>query len=362
MKRFRHPATDSASVLNPSVSKPTVSVAMAAYNGAAFIGEQLASIAEQTSLPTEIVVSDDGSTDGTQAIVARFAASAPFEVRLLQKDRKLGILNNFWSAFEACRGEVIFYCDQDDVWRREKVAWQLQAIARGAVLAVHPSEIVDAALVSSGRIEPMNRATGHLETPVDFTQLRSFGHQMAFRRPVFEVMTRMRTVTDRISRTELGTNFDRYIPFCASLVGPIAVLTEPMTRFRRHAAATTQAGSSSTPLVPGARAAALIASERASMRDAREIVSAAGALGLLDATALGLYEKALARRMALLDRQESLACACGLSRCLALPAALAASVHATGFSNDSRIRALKVSLAAMLAWGALAHRLSGRHE
>ena len=48
-----------------------VSVALCTYNGAVFLEEQLASMLAQTVLPGEIVVSDDGSTDGTSAIVER---------------------------------------------------------------------------------------------------------------------------------------------------------------------------------------------------------------------------------------------------------------------------------------------------
>ena len=73
----------------------SVSVAMATYNGAGFIGAQLASIAAQTRTPDELVVCDDGSDDGTVEIIERFAREAPFEVRLICNEQRLGYGENF---------------------------------------------------------------------------------------------------------------------------------------------------------------------------------------------------------------------------------------------------------------------------
>ena len=60
-----------------------VSIAMTTYNGARYLAEQLDSFAAQTRLPDQLVVGDDGSTDATAAILADFAASAPFPRRFV---------------------------------------------------------------------------------------------------------------------------------------------------------------------------------------------------------------------------------------------------------------------------------------
>jgi glycosyltransferase involved in cell wall biosynthesis len=104
-----------------------ISVALCTYNGARFLHDQLESIAGQTLLPSEIVVSDDNSFDGTQAIVDEFEASLsqrglPLVVRKLSNPRPLGVAKNFERAIEECRGDVIALCDQDDVWASEKMA------------------------------------------------------------------------------------------------------------------------------------------------------------------------------------------------------------------------------------------------
>lgn len=102
-------------------SAARISVAMCSYNGAAFVEEQLNSIAQQTQLPDELVVCDDGSQDGTVEIVRQFAAKAPFHVRLVQSEQQLGCNKNFERAIALCNGEIIFMSDQDDVWRPDKI-------------------------------------------------------------------------------------------------------------------------------------------------------------------------------------------------------------------------------------------------
>ncbi|MBA4141920.1 MAG: glycosyltransferase family 2 protein [Nitrosospira sp.] len=98
----------------------SLSVALASYNGERYIREQLDSIARQTRLPDELVVSDDASTDATSAIVQEFARRVSFPVRFLQHER-LGTTGNFETAIRACVGDVIFLCDQDDVWYPNKI-------------------------------------------------------------------------------------------------------------------------------------------------------------------------------------------------------------------------------------------------
>ena len=98
-----------------------VSVAMCTYNGEQYLPQQLASIAVQEQMPDELVVSDDGSTDRTLAIVEAFAATAPFPVRLTRNPVNLGYSRNFIAAADRCSGEIIAFADQDDVWSPRKL-------------------------------------------------------------------------------------------------------------------------------------------------------------------------------------------------------------------------------------------------
>jgi hypothetical protein len=98
-----------------------MSIALCTYNGAAYLPEQLASLAAQRRRPDELVVRDDASSDETPAIVEAFAARAPFPVRFARNAARLGSTRNFDGAIAACVGDLIALSDQDDVWRPDKL-------------------------------------------------------------------------------------------------------------------------------------------------------------------------------------------------------------------------------------------------
>jgi glycosyltransferase involved in cell wall biosynthesis len=99
-----------------------ISIAVATCNGGAYLAEQLRSFAAQTRPPDEVVVCDDVSTDATAAIVERFKAEVPFDVRFFPNAERLGVIGNFEKAVAACSGDLIFLSDQDDVWLPHKLA------------------------------------------------------------------------------------------------------------------------------------------------------------------------------------------------------------------------------------------------
>ena len=112
-----------------------ISVALCTYNGERYLEQQLQSIANQTTLPSEIVICDDCSTDSTAAIVKAFAQSAPFSVKYVENQKNLGsekkgITRNFEKATQLCSGAFIALCDQDDAWFPEKLS-RLSAVLEG---------------------------------------------------------------------------------------------------------------------------------------------------------------------------------------------------------------------------------------
>lgn len=125
-----------------------LSVALATCNGERYLAEQLDGIARQTRLPDELVVRDDRSDDATPALVENFSRRAPFPVRLQINRGRLGSTRNFETAIRACSGEIIFLCDQDDVWYPGKIArieeCFIEDPAAGAVFT--DADVVDAGL------------------------------------------------------------------------------------------------------------------------------------------------------------------------------------------------------------------------
>ena len=106
---------------------PAVSVLMPAYNVEAYVGEAIRSVLAQTFTDLEIVVVDDGSTDGTAAVVAALAADDS-RVRLVrQANRGLAGARN--TAMRVARGESFALLDSDDLWEPEFLAEQITILA-----------------------------------------------------------------------------------------------------------------------------------------------------------------------------------------------------------------------------------------
>lgn len=98
---------------------PKISLAIATYNGEAFLREQLESICNQTLLPFEVVISDDGSTDDTLKIIKEFEGR--LNIRVIQHDSNKGVNKNFEVAIFSCKGDYVMPCDQDDIWMYGKI-------------------------------------------------------------------------------------------------------------------------------------------------------------------------------------------------------------------------------------------------
>lgn len=104
-----------------------ISVLMPTLNGAEYLPEQLESLLTQTRPPDCLLVSDDGSSDATLACLHRFAARAPFRVRILRGPGR-GAAANVLSLIASAPPGALALCDQDDVWLPEKLARARRAL------------------------------------------------------------------------------------------------------------------------------------------------------------------------------------------------------------------------------------------
>ena len=100
-----------------------ISIALATYNGEKYIEEQLTSIYDQTHLPDEIVISDDNSNDRTIEIINKIKANTKIEHIIIKNQERVGYSINFNRALSRTKGDIIFLCDQDDVWFSNKIAY-----------------------------------------------------------------------------------------------------------------------------------------------------------------------------------------------------------------------------------------------
>jgi len=96
-----------------------VSVCLATYNGAKCIRAQLQSVIIQLGEFDEIIISDDRSTDATIDIINSFEDS---RIKVVTNSNPSGPVGNFQNAMKHAIGDIIFLCDQDDIWKNDKIA------------------------------------------------------------------------------------------------------------------------------------------------------------------------------------------------------------------------------------------------
>lgn len=214
----------------------TISVAMCTYNGAAFLRDQLSSIAAQTRLPDEMVVCDDCSSDGSTAILETFVASAPFPVRVYRNPVNLGSDENFEQSIRLCQGDIIALADQDDIWLPEKIAKIEVEFANPAVgLVFSDAEVVDDGLNPVGlrlwdvyfpqKSRRQMQAGQAFQVQLDHNVVT--GATMAFR-------SEFRPLALPIPH---GTHLihDGWIALVVAAVSRVVALPEPLIFYRRHA-------------------------------------------------------------------------------------------------------------------------------
>ena len=112
------------------MANESVEILLATYNGARFLGQQIASIQNQTYTNWSIISSDDGSTDETTSIIKSYQAAMPGKIKILEGGKQLGSTMNFSYLLEKSTADYVMLCDQDDVWVADKIALQMQEMLK----------------------------------------------------------------------------------------------------------------------------------------------------------------------------------------------------------------------------------------
>ena len=211
----------------------TISVAMTTYNGERFLSEQLRSIAAQERLPDELVVADDQSADRTWDILNDFARTAPFPVRLHRNNSRLGWRNNFMSVLARCESNLIALCDQDDVWRPDKLAVAERAMDEpDALLFFHGAWLIDETDRRAGQADifSLPERTQPVST---YSFFGPYGFSMVCHRSLLALSDLWRQSTDSNDPRERAPH-DQWLFFLASVLGVVRCSQEPLTGYRQH--------------------------------------------------------------------------------------------------------------------------------
>lgn len=199
-----------------------ISVCIATYNGATYIKRQLETIISQLSAEDEIVISDDGSTDGTLEIVQDMESPL---IKIYHNTGSHGYTPNFENALAHAKGDIIFLSDQDDVWVENKVAVCLRYLETSDFV------VSDAMLIdekeefladSFYRIrKPYRTLTGNI---LKFGYL---GCCMAFRRDILRIAL-------PFPKKRRHCTHDNWLFLVAKTFFRVTIAEEKLIKYRRH--------------------------------------------------------------------------------------------------------------------------------
>jgi rhamnosyltransferase len=169
------------------VKRPNVAVLLAAYNGASWIEEQMASILSQTDVDLTIYISIDPSTDGTEALCQLCAERNPGVVVLPEVGKFGGASRNFFrlirdvnlSAFD-----FVAFADQDDIWHLDKLHRATQTLQNTGADG-YSSNVT--AFWPDGRTELIDKAQPQVKWDYLF-EAAGPGCTYVLSRPLFEML------------------------------------------------------------------------------------------------------------------------------------------------------------------------------
>lgn len=210
-----------------------VSVLVNNYNYDRFLGEAIDSALDQTHPDTEVVVVDDGSTDGSREIIAGYGDRI---VPVLKENG--GQVSAFNAGFAASRGDLIAFLDSDDAFHENKVARMVEFLSEVAagkedVLVYHDLELVDAEGASLGRRFPryLKRHDPNL-----FEYARTFRY-LPYVASTTSGISISRPLAARIFPLPnecLATRAEDFVVKAATLLGEVHGTDEVLSKYRVH--------------------------------------------------------------------------------------------------------------------------------
>lgn len=206
-----------------------LSVAMATFNGEKHVVEQLESLARQTLLPVELIVTDDGSTDKTVDLIMGFADQLKFPLQVFQNDVRLGYGRNFLKAASLTKSKYVAFCDQDDIWHPEKIALVNEVASRAEHdLIVHGGKVVDVLLNELGESFP-KVVEGVIELD-KYSKMFFPGYAMTVKRDFLKKIDYESHINDQ------DKNFEHDLWICTSILqaGSCFGINKPLVSYRQH--------------------------------------------------------------------------------------------------------------------------------
>jgi len=205
------------------MSQALISITLATYNGEKYIQEQIASLLAQSYQNFEILIQDDNSSDNTISVIENFKDP---RIKIEKNSTNLGYIKNFECVLKRAKGDYIAICDQDDIWREDKLEMLLREIDNNALI------YADSLLVDENGNSLNKRLSQKLKNnfisskePLNFLYDNAVSaHAALFKRELLEIILPL----------PQHLYFDQYIALCAASMGGVKYLDKDLVLYRQH--------------------------------------------------------------------------------------------------------------------------------
>ncbi|HTL81429.1 MAG TPA: glycosyltransferase family 2 protein [Bacteroidia bacterium] len=210
-----------------------IDILLSTYNGEKFLRPQLDSLLRQDHENWNLLVRDDGSSDGTIAILEEYAQQYPDKIKLSTGESRLGFCGSFTKLLNTSSAAYIMFCDQDDIWNSDKISVMLEAIRKSEgsspekpCLVFGDLELMNDREESAGKI--FLPTTGYRNTD---------GQQIFFLRnyvPGCNILFNRALLNKTLSTKNFLNLHDHWLLFTCAAIGTITCIPSPLMKYRIH--------------------------------------------------------------------------------------------------------------------------------
>lgn len=216
----------------------SVEILLAAYNGEAFVREQIESILAQTDASWHLTVSDDGSQDGTAAILDAYAARYPQKIRRVRAGRRFGCArDHFFWLMRQCDADYIAFSDQDDVFYPHKMETLMRAMrdAQARLGEQTPILVFSDQTVTDARLETIAPSLmRYQKQDVARFDYRGILMQNVVTGGAMMINRALSELADRCAAPSETIMHDWWLAAVAARFGEIVYIDEPLCAYRQH--------------------------------------------------------------------------------------------------------------------------------
>lgn len=211
-----------------------VQILLSTWNGERWLPELLNSLLKQTYQSWQLIIRDDGSSDNTLKILTKWQEFYPEKISILKDKQHIGSKHSFSRLVEQSTAHYLMFCDQDDVWKNNKIDLQMmrmreqeQYYGKATPVLIHSDlEVVDRDLI-----------TKHSS----FWRLRRFKLKQSKQQYLVQnVVTGSTSLFNRVAAdlafplSNKAMEHDRWLALCVAWFGVVNAVDLPLVKYRQH--------------------------------------------------------------------------------------------------------------------------------